>query len=72
MNRVLIGLDMVAEMEYKMHVIKWNLKATQGRQKSYAYQHIAFKEFQVGEHVYLRIKPKRRYLRIRSCAKLAP
>ena len=31
-----------------------------------------FKEFQVGEHVYLRINPKKSPLRIGSCAKLAP
>ena len=28
------------------------------------------KEFQVGEHVYLRIKPKKSSLRIGSCSKL--
>ena len=31
-----------------------------------------FKEFQVREHVYLHIKPKKSSLRIGSCAKLAP
>lgn len=31
-----------------------------------------FKEFQVGEHVYLHINPKKISLRISSCAKLAP
>ena len=31
-----------------------------------------FKDFQVGEWVYLRIKPKKSSLRIGSCAKLAP
>ena len=31
-----------------------------------------FKEFQVGENVYMRIKPKKRSSRITSCAKLAP
>lgn len=31
-----------------------------------------FKEFQVGEHVYFHIKPKKSSLRIGSCAKLAP
>jgi len=31
-----------------------------------------FKEFEVGEHVYLRIKPKKISLRIDSCANLAP
>jgi len=35
-NRVLIGLDMMAEMEQEMQVIKKNLKATQDMQKCYA------------------------------------
>ena len=33
---------------------------------------MAFKEFQDGEHVYLRIKPKKSSLRIGPCAKLTP
>lgn len=53
-----------------MQVIKRNPNATWDRQKSYADQHRELKEFQVGEHVYLCIKPKRSSLRIRSCAKL--
>ena len=71
-NRVLIGPDMLAEMQHEMQVIKSNLKATQYRKNSYADQHRAFKEFQVAEHVYLCIKTKRRSLRIGSCAKLTP
>ena len=39
---------------------------------NYADQHMEFKEFQVGEHVYLCIKTNKRSLRIRSCEKLAP
>ena len=55
-----------------MQVIKKNLKEAQDRQKSYAYQNRLFKEFQVGEHVYLCIKPEKSSLRIGSCAKLTP
>ena len=72
MNRVLIGLDMLVEMEPEMQVIKKNLKATQDRKKSYAYQHREFKELHIREHVYLCINPKRSSMRIGSCAKLAP
>ena len=71
-NMVLIGLDRLAEMEQEMQVIRRNLKATQDTHKSYADQHKAFKEFQVGEHVYLHIKPYKSSLSIGSCAKLAP
>ena len=63
---------MLADMEREMKVIKKNLKVTQDRQKSYVDQHRAFKEFQVGEHVYLRIKPEKSCLRTGSCAKQVP
>lgn len=55
-----------------MEVIKRNLKATQDMHKSYANQNMTFKEFEVGELVYLCIKSKKSSLRIRLCAKLAP
>lgn len=59
-------------MEQEMQVIKKNLKETQNRQKSYTDRNILFKEFQVGEQVYLRIKLKKRSLQIGSYAKLMP
>ena len=55
-----------------MQVIKKNFKATQDRKKSYADRNMLFKEFPVGEKVYLRIKPKKSSLHIGSCAKLTP
>jgi len=58
-NRVLIGQDMLEKMEQEMQVIKKNIKATQDRKNSYADQNILFKEFQVGEHMYLCIKPRK-------------
>ena len=61
---------MLVEMEQEMHVIKKNLKETQDMRKIYADQYMAFNEFQVGEHAYLHIKPKKSFLRIGSCAKL--
>ena len=53
-------------------MIKKNLKAAQDRKKIYADWSKLFKEFQVGEYVYLRVKPKKSSLRIGLCAKLAP
>jgi len=63
---------MLVDMEQEMQVINKNLKEAQDRQKIYADQHRVMNEFQVGEHVYLCIKPKKISLRIGSCAKLAP
>ena len=49
LNRVLIGPNMLADMEQEMQVTKKNLKVAQDMQQSYANQHEVFKEFQVGE-----------------------
>jgi len=48
-NRVLIGPDMLVDMEYEMRVIKKNLKVAHDRKKIYANRNMSFKEFQVGE-----------------------
>jgi hypothetical protein len=42
------------------------------RQKSYADRNRTHKEFKVGDHVYIRVKPKRSSLRMGTCAKLSP
>jgi len=72
MNRVLIGWDMLEDMQNEMNVIMNNLKVGQDRQKSYEDHHKEFNEFHIGEDVYLSIKPKKSSLMIGSCAKLAP
>jgi len=63
---------MFSEMEHEMQVIKKNMKTKHDRQKRCADYNRMFKEFQVGEQMYLHIKPKKRSLRIGSCAKLTP
>ena len=50
-NLMLIGLDMLGEMEQEMKVIDRNLKESHDKQKSYGDQHKTFKEFRIGEHV---------------------
>ena len=60
MNTVLIGPDMLAEMEQEMEVIKKNLKkAREYMHKIYVDQNSLFKEFQVGEQVYLALSQRR-------------
>jgi len=55
-----------------MQVINKNQKIAQDKQNSYVDQHRLFKEFEVGEHVYFHINPKKISLRIGSCVKLTP
>jgi hypothetical protein len=49
--------------------IKQNLKATQDRQKVYADKNMTAREFKVGEHLLLKVKPKKSSLKLGSCTK---
>jgi hypothetical protein len=71
-NKISIGPDMLKEMEQQVTQIKQNLKVAHNRQKSYADQKRTPREFKMGDHVYLRIKPRRSSLKMGACAKLAP
>ena len=59
-------------MEQEVTKIRQNLKASQDREKSYAYKHRVHKEFSVGDHVYLRVRKRKSSLKLGSCAKLSP
>jgi hypothetical protein len=52
--------------------IKHNLKAAQDRQKSYADKNRIHREFNVGDHVFLKVKANKSSLKLGSCTKLAP
>lgn len=39
--------------------VRSNLKATQDRQKNFSNWKRSFREFEVGDHVYVRIQPKK-------------
>jgi hypothetical protein len=59
-------------MEQEMVKIRKNMKLAQDRKKRYAYRKRTHRDFKVGEHVYLRVKPKRSSLRMGLCDKLEP
>eukprot|EP00253_Pinus_taeda_P009877 PITA_09877 len=63
---------MLKEMEEIVKRVRVNLKAAQDRQKNFADRKRRFKEYQVGDHVYIRIQTKRSTLQWSGCAKLAP
>jgi ribosomal protein L21E len=63
---------MLKEMEHEVVKIKQNLKVAQKRKKSHADNKRTHKEFKVGDHVYIRVNPKRSSLRMGTCAKLSP
>jgi len=71
-ERVIFGPDLVTEAEEKVRVIQANLKAAQSRQKSYFDKRRKPLQFEVGDHVYLRVSPTKGVQRFGVKGKLAP
>ena len=71
-NRIVLGPELLKEMEQEVVKIRQNLKAAQDRQKSYADKHRMNREFSVGDHFYLIVKERKSSLKLGSCAKLSP
>ena len=69
-NSVVLGPELLKEMEQEVVKIRQNLKVAQDRQKSYAEKHRMNRDFSVGDHVYLRVRAKKISLKLGSCAKL--
>ena len=61
-DRLMLGPDLLEDMELTVKHVQQNLKAAQDRQKSYADLKRTPREFQVGNHVYIKVKPKKRNL----------
>jgi hypothetical protein len=57
-------------MEEQMPRIKQNLKASQDRKKNYAEKNKNFRDFEVGEHVFLKVKERRILIRLGCFPKL--
>ena len=64
--------ELLKEMEQIVKQMHENLKVAQDRQKSQTDLKRTPKEFQVGEHVFIKVRSKKSSLRLGSCAKLAP
>eukprot|EP00253_Pinus_taeda_P004218 PITA_04218 len=71
-DKFLLGPEMLEEMEVMVKRVRANLKMAQDRQKNFADRKRTFKEYQVGEHVYIRIRARESTLQWNACAKLAP
>jgi hypothetical protein len=70
-NRVMIGPELLREMEEQMVKIRQNLKNAQERKKRYVNKRTTHREFKVGEHVFLKVKAKRSLPKLGNCPKLA-
>jgi hypothetical protein len=71
-DRITIRPDMLKEMEQEVVHIRKNLKIGQNREKNYTDKKRTPREFKAGDHVYLRVRPRKSSLRMGACAKLAP
>jgi hypothetical protein len=69
-DRAMVGPDILQEMEEKMIKIKKNSKVSQYRHKICADKGQNFRQFKVGDHVFLKVKEILIYLKLGNCAKL--
>ena len=66
------GPDLIRDTSKKVNLIRQRLLTTQSRQKSYAYVRRRPLEFEVGDHVFLKVMPKREVVRFSKHGKLSP
>jgi hypothetical protein len=71
-ERVIFGSDIVTEAEEKVRQIHANIMTAQSRQKSYTDKRRCPLEFEVADHVYLRVSPMKGVRRFDIKGKLAP
>ena len=66
------GLDLIRDTSEKVSSIRQCLLTAQSRQKSYANVRRRPLEFEVGDHVFLKVMPKRGVVRFGKRGKLSP
>jgi hypothetical protein len=71
-EKVIFGLDIVDEVEAMVRRIQDNLKAPKSCQKNYANKRCRPLEFEVGDHMYIRVSPMKVVKRFGMKGKLAP
>ena len=68
----IIGPDLIRDTFEKVNLIRHRLLTAQSRQKSYADVRRRPLEFEVGDHVFLKVMPKRGVVRFGKRGKLSP
>ena len=64
MHRLMLGPNLLKNLEHLVTKVQVNLQEAQDRQKSYTDKKIKDKDYQIGNHVYLKLKGKRSPLRL--------
>ena len=65
-DRLMLGPDLLKDVELTLKQVQQNLKASQDRKKMYACLKRTPREFQVGDHVYIKVKAKKSTLILES------
>ena len=68
----MLGPDLLKDTELTMKHVQQNSKASENRHKIYTDLKRNPREFQVGDHVYIKVKPKKISLILGKYSKLAP
>jgi hypothetical protein len=71
-ERQIFGPDIIQDTEKQVRIVRENLKVAQSRQKSYVDCRRKDLSFEVGDFVYLKLLPMRRFCRFKVRGKLAP
>ena len=71
-KRFITGPDLIRDTFEKVSLIQQRLLTAQSRQKSYVDVRRRPLEFGVGDHVFLKVMPKRGVVRFGKCGKLSP
>ena len=71
-DRVLVGPEAIQEMEEKMQMIRQRIKEAHDRQKSYANVHHVDHSYEVGDQVFLWVKPHKSLIKFGKGDKLSP
>ena len=71
-DQLMLGPDMLKALELTVKQVQGNLKIARDKQKSHVDLKRTPKEFQFGEHVFVKVKPRKSSFKLGICAKLAP
>ena len=66
------GPDFIKEAREQVSIIQSHLKVAQSRQKTYANKQRRPLQFEVGNHVYIKVSPMRGVHQFGACGNLAP
>ena len=72
MDWLMLGPNLLMYLEHLVTEVQVNLKEAQYCQKRYVDRKRKDEDFQIGDHVYLKVKSKWSSLRLGRCGKLAP